>query len=101
MRSLYPRWPSWDPATSPERTSDQHETRVQELRPCRTGGPRPSGSTGTVGSAKFNSGTLVTLTAQPPAGKSFVGWGGACSGTDLTCTVPMDANKSVQANFSK
>lgn len=52
-------------------------------------------------SAKFAAGTLVTLTATPPAGKSFVGWGGACSGTALTCAVTMDASKSVQATFTK
>jgi len=52
-------------------------------------------------SAKFNSGTAVTLTATPPAGKQFVSWGGACSGTVNTCTVTMNANLSAQANFSK
>lgn len=56
---------------------------------------------GSACSAKFNSGTVVTLTATPPAGKSFVGWGGACSGTATTCTVTMNTNLSVQANFSK
>jgi NOL1/NOP2/fmu family ribosome biogenesis protein len=52
-------------------------------------------------SAKFAAGTAVTLTATPPAGKSFVGWGGACAGTATTCTLAMNANTSVQANFSK
>ncbi len=52
-------------------------------------------------SAKFNSGTAVALTATPPAGKQFVSWGGACSGTVNTCTVSVNANLSVQANFSK
>ena len=52
-------------------------------------------------SAKFASGTQVTLTATPPDGKSFVSWGGACSGTAPICTTTMNANLSVQANFSK
>jgi uncharacterized repeat protein (TIGR02543 family) len=52
-------------------------------------------------SAKFNAATVVTLTATPPAGKTFVSWGGACSGTDVTCTVTMNSNLSAQANFSK
>jgi hypothetical protein len=56
---------------------------------------------GSACSAKFNQGTAVTLTAAPPAGKLFVGWGGACSGTDLTCTVTMTKDTSVQANFAK
>ncbi len=41
----------------------------------------------------------VTLTATPTAGSSFTGWGGACSGTALICTVTMDAAKSVTATF--
>ena len=43
----------------------------------------------------------MTLTATPPAGKQFVSWGGACAGTANTCTVTVNANLSVQANFSK
>ena len=49
--------------------------------------------------ASFNSGTLVTLTATPQANSVFLGWGGACSGTALTCTVTMDQARSVTANF--
>lgn len=56
---------------------------------------------GTTCAAKFAAGTVVTLTATPPAGKSFVSWGGACTGTAATCTVTMSGNLSVQANFSK
>lgn len=52
-------------------------------------------------SAKFTQGTAVTLTATPPAGKSFVGWSGACSGTAPTCTVSIGKNTSVQASFGK
>jgi hypothetical protein len=43
--------------------------------------------------------TVVTLTRQTDAGASFIGWGGACSGTGLTCDVTMDAAKSVSATF--
>lgn len=52
-------------------------------------------------SAKYNAGAVVTLTAAPPAGKAFLGWGGACSGTNATCMVTMSASKSVQASFEK
>jgi len=52
-------------------------------------------------SAKFNAGTAVTLTATPPAGKTFASWGGACSGTTPTCSVTVNSNLSVQANFNK
>lgn len=50
-------------------------------------------------SAKVVQGTTVTLTATPVAGAKFLGWGGACSGTTLTCTVRMTKDTSVQANF--
>ncbi|HEX3555661.1 MAG TPA: hypothetical protein VIA62_20760 [Thermoanaerobaculia bacterium] len=52
-------------------------------------------------SAKFTQGTTVSLTATPPAGKQFVNWSGACSGTAPTCTVFITKNTSVQAVFSK
>jgi hypothetical protein len=42
----------------------------------------PSGiSCGTTCAAGFSAGTTVTLTPSSAAGASFVGWGGACSGT--------------------
>lgn len=56
---------------------------------------------GSTCSAKFNSGAVVTLTATPPAGKTFTGWSGGCTGTAATCTVTMLKDTSVQAAFSK
>ena len=51
-------------------------------------------------SATFNTGVQVTLTATPDTHATFTGWGGnACSGSQATCTVTMDAAKSVSANF--
>ncbi|MFM7717928.1 MAG: S8 family serine peptidase [Actinomycetota bacterium] len=49
----------------------------------------------------YTSGTTVTLTANPATGARFTGWGGACSGTALTCTVTMSAARSVTATFKK
>ncbi len=49
--------------------------------------------------ASYPSGTVVTLTATPAAGQPWVGWSGACSGTATTCTLTMNADKSVTANF--
>jgi uncharacterized repeat protein (TIGR02543 family) len=46
----------------------------------------------------YNSGTVVTLTADPDPGSSFVGWTGDCTGA--TCTVTMDQNRSVNAAFA-
>jgi hypothetical protein len=47
----------------------------------------------------FPPGTSVTLTASPNSGSIFGGWSGACSGMANTCTVSMDAAKSVVATF--
>ena len=47
----------------------------------------------------FASGAVVTLTATHDAGQPWVGWSGACSGTATTCTLTMNANYSVTANF--
>ena len=43
----------------------------------------------------------VTLTATASGKSAFVGWGGACGGVEPTCTVTMDAAKSVTAMFVK
>lgn len=56
---------------------------------------------GTACSASVASGTAITLTATPPAGKTFGSWTGACTGTATTCTVTVNANLSVKANFNK
>jgi hypothetical protein len=50
-------------------------------------------------SAKVAQGTRFTLTAAPAAGQKFTGWGGACSGTLLTCSVVVSKDTQVQANF--
>ena len=52
-------------------------------------------------SKSFAAGTSVTLTASPPSGSTFSGWGGVCSsfGTQAACTVTVDANKTATANF--
>jgi hypothetical protein len=54
-------------------------------------------------SAKFNTGVSITLTATPPAGKSFVTWANDCAaaGSGPVCTVTITRNTSVQAVFSK
>jgi uncharacterized repeat protein (TIGR02543 family) len=43
--------------------------------------------------------TSVTLAATAATGSAFTGWSGACTGTAATCTVTMDAAKSVTATF--
>ncbi len=51
-------------------------------------------------SASYDAGTSVILTAAASTGSTFTGWSGeGCSGTG-TCTVTMDADKSVTATFA-
>jgi hypothetical protein len=57
------------------------------------------GTGNTACSSKYNYGSVVTLTATLSSCGSFTGWSGACSGTNSTCTVTMDADKSVTAAF--
>ena len=45
--------------------------------------------------------STVTLTATGLGRYAFAGWTGACSGVEPTCTVTMDAAKSVTAMFVK
>ncbi len=49
--------------------------------------------------AAYNAGTVVSLSATAAPGSTFDGWsGGGCSGTGL-CTVTMNANMTIAANF--
>lgn len=62
----------------------------------------PAGVNCTAGtcSAEYPQGTSVTLTASPDANFAFDGWsGGGCSGTGL-CTITLNSNLVVTANFS-
>jgi hypothetical protein len=63
----------------------------------------PSGiDCGATCSKGFPKDQSVTLTATPDsiAGAKFIDWSGACSGVSTTCTVSMDAAKSVTARFA-
>lgn len=60
----------------------------------------PGGITcGSVCSASFASGSVVTLTAAPDAGGTFTGWGGACTGNGA-CTITLLQAQSVTATFT-
>ncbi len=50
--------------------------------------------------AYFKQAATITLTAAPAAGETFLGWGGACSGTG-SCTIPsIQGDVQVAAQFS-
>ena len=52
-------------------------------------------------SASFADTSTVVLTAAPATGGfTFNGWGGACSGTALTCSVAMNLVRAVTARFN-
>ena len=54
-------------------------------------------------SASFSPGTQVTLTETPGAPSTFTtfaGWGGACSGTNPTCSLTLTSNEQVDATFN-
>jgi hypothetical protein len=53
---------------------------------------------GTVCSADFQAGTVVTLTAVAPGGSVFLEWGGACTGA-AACQVTMSRAQAVMAEF--
>ena len=57
------------------------------------------GVAGAACSTRFNSGGSVTLTATPANGQLFAGWGGACTGTNTACTLPMNKAHDVYAAF--
>ncbi len=61
----------------------------------------PSGiNCGATCSTPFSSGTRVMLMAVPNSGSIFSGWSGACSGTDSSANVAMNANKTCTATFN-
>ena len=55
---------------------------------------------GSTCSAKFLSGTQVSLYAGADLGSFFTAWGGACSGNG-SCTVTMNGDQNVTASFVK
>jgi uncharacterized repeat protein (TIGR02543 family) len=58
-----------------------------------------NGTVTTAPSAPYHYGDVVDITATADTGWTFTSWEGACSETGL-CSVLMDANKSVTANFT-
>jgi hypothetical protein len=51
-------------------------------------------------SGKAAAGSVVTLTASATLAP-FVGWSGACTGTQPTCTLTLTKDAQVQATFGK
>jgi uncharacterized repeat protein (TIGR02543 family) len=51
-------------------------------------------------SYSYQKGASATFTAVPSSGSKFTGWEGDCSGTGTSCTVIMDQDKEITANFA-
>jgi hypothetical protein len=65
-----------------------------------TGGGLSCGANGGTCTSNAPAASTVTLTATPSSGATFASWGGACTGTAMTCAVTMTGAKSVTAEFS-
>jgi hypothetical protein len=77
---------------------------VPSITVTRTGNGTVTGANGKINcggtcTAVVAAGTDVTLTASP-GGTVFTGWGGACNGTQLTCTVNVNDALNVTATFT-
>lgn len=51
------------------------------------------------GSGTYDSGQVVSVVATPASGYTFLNWSGDASGTSLSTTITMSADKSATANF--
>ncbi len=74
-------------------------TLTTAVDPASSGTITKSPATPTSG--KYDSSTVVKLTAVPAAGYVFDGWEGDASGTKDTVSVTMSRNKSVTAKFKQ
>jgi hypothetical protein len=112
--SCYIKAVEGDPFSGPQDTAEivfaGHDSRTpptQTLTVSKAGtgdgtvASSPAGiSCGSTCSASFDSGTVVTLSADAAGTSTFAGWSGeGCSGAG-TCQVTMDAARSVTATFT-
>jgi hypothetical protein len=87
------------PTPTPTPTSPSYTLAVITKGPGTISSSSGGISCGSVCSAAYASGTVVTLTATPAKNARFVGWfGGGCSGTNA-CTLTVDQASSVTAAF--
>lgn len=55
--------------------------------------------TATTCSVTAVAGSTITVKEQPDSGYLFQGWGGTCSGNHVSCSVYLNTNQTVSANF--
>ncbi len=90
----------WGVSTSSARTL-HFDVTVSVSGPGRVTGSGDGGSIDCPGncSALIKQQTSITLTETPDSGGEFTSWGGDCSGSGDSCTLFVDAAKSVTAGF--
>lgn len=81
--------------------SPQRYTLTVQKAGTGTGTVSGSGiSCGAICAATYDSGTRVTLTAAAASGSKFDSWSGCDSTAETTCTVTMNASRTVTATFT-
>ncbi|MFM8519523.1 MAG: InlB B-repeat-containing protein, partial [Solirubrobacterales bacterium] len=80
-------------------SATSYQLAVQSQGPGTVSSSPTGISCGPSCTASFPLSRSVTLTATPTSGASLSSWGGACSGSSTTCTVPVLGNRSVTATF--
>ncbi len=80
-------------------TTTKTFTLTTTVNPANSGTITPSPAK--PASGKYDSATVVKLTAVPEAGWAFDGWDGDASGTKDTVSVVMNKDKSVTAKFKQ
>ena len=86
-------------ATFTKATAGSHTLTVTKKGRGRVTSSPAGINCGTDCTEAYAAGTQVTLTATPSRGQKLSGWSGACTGSAATCTVSMNAAKSVTATF--
>jgi uncharacterized repeat protein (TIGR02543 family) len=74
------------------KTAIQTYTLTTNVSPAGAGSVSPSGD-------EYESGSQVTLTANPATGHTFDHWSGDASGSTTTVTITMDSDKTITAHF--
>ena len=92
-------WNSWEEPTGVYLTAVEVDSLIPPTKTL-TIQSGPGGTTDpTPGTYVHKTGSSVTITATPSFPYEFTSWTGNASGSVLTITVTMDADKTVKANF--